>query len=177
MSDPRKTIQNIIDTLTDILNDNHEKNLDFPIEFTFMTILERVKFNLNSIQLLIEENYTKHDHAIGLLSRNLLSDFILSSYCLRFSDDEEDLKSKLYSLFYSDLKKVDNFLLLMKKGNLLTGNEYDEYKRKYATDNHIYKLINEEYSIIKPQSIPPISEIIKYFIESNHEDEWAHQVK
>lgn len=174
---PKDVIGDILNIINPILaNDSDEKNI-FPVGFTFYHVLERVCFNLTSIHVLIKDGMTKHDHAIGLLSRNLLSDFITTGYIRRLSKSEEEFYMQLYSLYDSDLKKAKSFLNLYLKAGFISDTEVEKYNESYSNENHIYKKIRDYCNEFDVRRFPQTNEIIGEFFESGLQDIWAEEIK
>lgn len=175
--DLNKNIQELLNLINPVLSKERNSTIEFPVEFTFYHVLERVKNNLESVHLLVKDSIVRHNHAIGLLSRNLLSDFITTGYIIRFSKCEEDLYSNLYLLYNSDLKKAKGFVGMYKKAGFIDEPSFLEYNNKYSDNNHIYKQINDYKIEFKLKDFPPITRIIEEFLESELTDYWALQIK
>ncbi|MDB5227356.1 MAG: hypothetical protein JWN78_1549 [Bacteroidota bacterium] len=173
------TIQQIINNLLEIIisveNNNKKQNLEFPLEFTFHHVLERIENNLVSLDVLIKNNVVRHDHAIGLISRNLLSDFILTGFMILESGNEEELISKLYSNLHADLKKMDSYIEIQKESGKLSEEEYETIKKKYSEENTIHAYIRKYGSEIKDK-IPTNKLIFQTFLKSENQNGWRRHI-
>lgn len=174
---PDIIIAEILKIINPILIKYLDQKINFPVEFTFYHVLERIKFNLESLQILVKDNITKHDHAIGLISRNLLSDFITTGFIIKLSTSEDDYYSNLYSLYDSDLKKADSFLNMYKDAGCVDDDEWKNYNEKYSDENNIYKLIRDYCKDLDIKSFPTTRKIIERFLKSEMNDPWAVQIK
>jgi hypothetical protein len=169
-----KVISSILSIINPVLNKRYNESISFPLEFTFCQVLERVKFNLESIKVLLDKGIDMHDHAIGLISRNLLTDFITTGYVIKLSNSEEEIDMKLYALYNSDLKKVDSLLKTLKKADFVSNDELNVINEKYSNDNKVIRDYCIEYEI---KSFPSINTIIESFIKSDLKDIWSDQIK
>ena len=174
---PDLIITKILHIIIPVLKKDLDQKNNFPVGFTFYHVLERVRFNLESIQILAKDNIVKHDHAIGLISRNLLSDFIATGYIIKLSVSEDDYYSKLYSLYDSDLRKVDSFLNMYKKAGFIDDDELKKHNKKYSDENHIYKVIRDYCEEFDLKSFPSTRAIIEKFLKSDMNDPWVDQVQ
>lgn len=175
---PNEIIEKILRITNPILSKNIDESNNFPVGFTFYHVLERVNFNLESIRVLVEDGITKHEHAIGLLSRNLLSDFITTGYIIRLSKSDDEFYMRLYSLYDSDLKKAKSFLNLYLDAGFIDNEEVEKYNEKFNDENNVFKKIRDyclEFDIKK--RFPPTNEIIEEFFKSGLNDLWAEQIK
>ncbi len=120
---PEEAIQKMLDIINPIMSQQKSRSLEFPVEFTFFHALERINYNIQTLDLLINNDLVIYDHAVGLSCRNLLSDFITISYIVRFSKDIDECYVNLYRLYYTDLKKNESFIDLFTKAGLVTEND------------------------------------------------------
>jgi len=173
---PLETIKNILEIINPVLEKDMDEKNNFPKGFTFFNVLENVQFNLESIQTLAKENIAKHDHAIGLISRNLLSDFIVTGFIIKLSKSEDDLIGNLYSLYNSDLKKMDSFLQMFKDAGFLDEEEFERFNEKYLDNRHIYKVIRDYANENNLNKFPSTRSIIEKFLSSDQNDPWTSQI-
>lgn len=172
-------IQQIISKLLEIITStgtNKEQNLEFPIEFTFHHILERIENNLVSLDILVKNSLVKHDHAIGLISRNLLSDFILTGFMILESNNENELISKLYLNLHADLKKMDSYVDIRKNFGKINKEEYETIKKKYTEENTIYAIIRKYGSEISQSKIPHNNQIFQTLLKSENQNAWSKHI-
>lgn len=159
-----------------MIKDISEKN-QFPKGFTFYQVLERIQYNLISIQSLVKEDIVKHDRGIGLISRNLLSDFIITGYIIKLSESEDEFYAHLYSLHNSDLKKMDAFVKMFEDAGLLENSKFSTYYDKYDRDNNIYKVIRDYINEFAIKPFPSTKTIIELFLKSEQNDIWVRQIQ
>ena len=94
-----------------ILQKHWGGSVDHLVKFTFTLVLERVYKNLCSLEILIDD-VSIHDHAIGLIGRNLLNDFITISFIIKNQNGRwNDVKEKLNSLHYTDVQKTKKSII------------------------------------------------------------------
>ncbi|MES2286098.1 MAG: hypothetical protein V4547_10450 [Bacteroidota bacterium] len=173
---PDKIIKQILEIINPIMDKNKAKDFDFPSEFTFFHVLERIKFNLESLDLLVGSDMIKYEHGIGLICRNLLSDFITIGFIVKLSKDEEEYYVNLYRLYYTDLSKAESFLNMYLKAEIVTEQDLIIFRNKKKNPEEIHKLIFDyaaEYNINK---FPSNAGIIELFIQSKLNDQWISEV-
>lgn len=170
-------ISKTLTLVNSILSKDIDERNNFPIGFTYYQVLERAKCSLDSLQLLVSDSIVKHDHAIGLILRNLLSDFITTGFIIRLSKDEETHYVNLYSLHNSDLKKVDALLNMYKNQGYVNADDLKSYEARYSNDNHIYKVIRDYCEEHQVKSFLPTRQIISKFLESDKNDIWVDKIK
>lgn len=170
-----EAIKEILEIINPVIKKERKGTVSFPVEFTFYLLLERVKGNLDSLKILIENGIVRHDHAIGLISRNLLTDFITTGYAILLPHDKEETERKLYALYYSDIKKVDSFLKVLKSTDSINDEKHLELQEKY--NENIYKIIKEYYAENELKTFPSIGGIIEMFIKSDLKDRWSEEIK
>jgi len=174
--DANQNIQEILSLINPILSKGNS-SINFPVEFTFKHVLERVQMNLESIHVLTKDSIFKHNHAIGLLSRNLLSDFITTGYIIRLSKSDDEYFANLYSLYETDLKKADAFIKMYKEAGYINEDTYREYHNRYSENNKIYKQIRDYRLEFGIKDFPQTKKIIEDFLKSDLTDYWAAQIK
>ncbi len=150
---PEKTIAEIQRIAQLVLKADLEKKVDFPVTFTFMLTLERLDRVLDSLSVLIHQGMWKHEHSIGLLLRSILSDFIPIAYMVKFSRLEE-LEGNLYSLYKSDIKKVESHIERFRKGGLVTEEEADRYRVNISQEDAMHKLVKDYCAEHEVKSFP-----------------------
>lgn len=96
------------------------------VEWTFLHALERVDRGLHSIQTLVKENLVEHEHGIGLISRTLLSDFLIIGHCVRISN-QAGIEAELMLLFRDDIDKVEAHVKRFNDNGQFTTEEYLDY--------------------------------------------------
>ncbi len=127
---PEEIINKMFDIIHPIINRKKLKTLDFPVDFTFFHALERIDNNLQTLNLLIKNDIIKYKHTIGLVCRNILSDFITTGFIVLISKDLDDFHVNLYRLYYNDLLKSESFLNLYVKAGLATEDDLTKYNNK-----------------------------------------------
>jgi len=173
---PDEIIKRILEIINPIMNKHKSKDFAFPSVFTFFHVLERIKFNLESLDLLVSSDIIKYEHGIGLICRNLLSDFITIGFIVKLSKDEDEYYVNLYRLYYTDLSKAESFLNIYLKAGIASEEDKKTFQDKKNNPEEIYKLIFDyaaEYNIRK---FPSNSSIIELFIQSKLNDQWATEV-
>lgn len=156
--------------LNPVLDKTNNYEINNPKKFIFCQILERVKFSIISLKLLIENDIIKHDHAIGLISRNLLTDFITFGYLIGLSVNKEQFEKNLYVLLNCDLKRVDSEIEYYKNYGI-PDEKRNEYFARYVNEIP-YKTIRDyvnKHKLDKEQ-FPKTTTIIKKFLKAKRND-------
>ena len=172
-----KTIQNFVAIIAPVLSANIGKQKTFPIEVTFLHVLERVRLSLQSLYVLVKDDLLKNDHGIGLISRNLLSDFIITGHIIHTSSTEEEMTEKLYSMYNSDLKKQDAFIRMFKDSGMMSDDEFNNYFLRYDDDSDMHKIIRDNYNLGNQNFFPTTKNIIEEFLKTEIDDKWVHEIK
>lgn len=162
-----KIIKEILVIIEPVLSKNRKK-LDAPYELAFYHLLERVGWNIESLSVLIRKDIIKHDHVIGLILRNMISDFIITGFII-FSELKDEVIDKLYSIFCSDIKNVDSFLKMFMEAGLF---EEEEFKKHKNSDKEIREYCDRN----KPDKIPTIRRIIELVLKSELKDHWFKEL-
>lgn len=152
------------------------EDVQFPVELTLIHVLERTQFSLHSLNLLLQGNIGKKEHSIGLICRNLLTDFITISYIINKADSEEELYVNLYSLHLSDIKKTEASIEFFKGNEKLTDKEYLNAIDKLNNPKGIYKFIKDYASDYKLKLLPQTAQMIDWFLKNHNEDPWRKSV-
>jgi hypothetical protein len=153
-------IERIIQIVNPVINNKKIENRSFPIEFTFLLVIDRVNENLKALNTLIKNDYLIHHHAIGLISRNLLSDFIAIGYVLK-SSSKQEIKDKLILLHLSDLKKNNANVKFFKQLEILSQQDVEEYQQQFFNPNNIFNFIQEHASELDSEKFPSNRDIIE----------------
>ncbi|WP_018344263.1 hypothetical protein [Cytophaga aurantiaca] len=174
-----KSITEILNLINPILIKDESSTLNFPIQFTFHHVLERTTVSLESIRILMKSGISAHDHAIGLLSRNILSDFIIVGYISKFSKNEDDMIDMLNNFYNADLKKVDTYIETLKKLKIAPEGLQEHHLNKYLTDNSVLNYVRTNINTGKSSKTNTnfiISEIHKKFSEKESQDFYDIQI-
>jgi len=170
------TIKRTLEIINPIIEKDLEEKNNFPAGFTFFHILERVKLNLQSIYLLAKDSMVKHDHAIGLISRNLMTDFIVSGYIIKLFGSEEIYYNKLYSLYNSDIKKTKSIINMFFEKGFIDEDEKNKIEENF-NNYSIYKVIHDFAANHNLKEFPNTKSIIEKFLDIDQNDEWIDQIK
>lgn len=169
-------IQKIKTIIKPVIKNRETLSINFPVEFTFLHVLERVDCSLESLGLLVKSDILTHEHAIGLISRNLLSDFITTGFILKESKSEEDFYCNLYLLHVADLNKGDDLINMYKEAKIITNEESQKYYEKISEPQSIYFTIRNYAKENSLKSFPTTKSIIKKFLKSNSIDGWTQEI-
>ncbi|TXI81592.1 MAG: hypothetical protein E6Q44_04075 [Flavobacteriales bacterium] len=180
--------------------EKRQDKVQFPVHFTFMLVLERLETSLESLELLVENNPLQHEHAIGLICRNILSDTIITGYIIKSSelverqpkeadspasdrgvqsstDLEGRLHKKLYSLYYDDLQRMVRIAELFQKAGALSDEEAQRYNAQFQKTTSMYKLIHDYAKEFNIEPFPPNTLIFKWLLQSNQQDGWIKELQ
>ncbi|MBC8046958.1 MAG: hypothetical protein H7Y00_09205 [Fimbriimonadaceae bacterium] len=175
--DLQSIIQEIKILIEPIVIKKEAQNINFPVEFTFFHVLERAYVNMISLRLLVGDSLINHDHAIGLICRNLLTDFITTGHIIRNVNSNEESYQNLYSLHYSDIKKIDSLIKMYKKYKVINEIEFSKIKEKIDNESNIYKIVKDYAIEYKLKTFPGTREIIEKFLSTNLSDIWVQEIK
>lgn len=148
------------------------KQESFPVPFTFRLVLERLESSLGTLEVLVKDNALRHHHSIGLICRNILSDFITTGGIVKLPESEESRFEHLYALYYDDLRRTDNFVKLFEEGSVLTREEAQRYSEKHAMPDSMYKVIRDYVREYDTKQFPSTTSIIKSLLTRGQEDPW-----
>jgi hypothetical protein len=166
-------IINKINQITKIaIRENDEKVIS-PDEVIIKTVIERVHFNTISLRTLISEDLKKNEHAIGLICRNLLTDFLSISYIFLSSNQEVTRNDNFIRLAYSDIKNIEAFFELGKSKGLLNKEESRKVENNLQSDNAI-QILKEELDKRNLKRFPSSKDIFKHFTNKKDNHSW-HQ--
>lgn len=171
-----KLINEMLNVIRPVLEKENGRKLDFPTEFTFFHVLERIRFNLQTIDLLIKTDIVLHEHAVGLCCRNLLSDFITTGFIIKQSKDQNEYYVNLYRLYYTDLRRTDSFFNMFSGAGFATEDEIKKYNEKKNDPNDIYKLVFDYAAEFELKQFPSNAAIIEQFIKSDGKDLWNREI-
>lgn len=172
-------IQQSISRILEIISSNDDLNkedLDFPVEFTFYHLLERIKDNLISLELLSKNELVLHDHVIGLIIRNILSDFITTGYIILESKDLDELTDKLIAHLNADIRKMDTHIETLKVHNYIDAEKYETIKNKYSQNNSITEYIRNQSAELKEKKTPNNKMIFETFLQSENQLQWNQKI-
>lgn len=149
----------------------------FPVRFTFRLVLERLVASLNTLVILVESGVLRHNHAIGLICRNILSDVIATGYLIKLSSSEENLYENLYALYHEDLRRTDRIIKLYREANVLSEEEATKYNEKHTMPDSMYKVIKDYVEEYKPDRFPNNTAIIKELLITKKDDSWSKELQ
>jgi len=153
------------------------KQETFPVSFTFRLALERLESSLGTLEVLVKEDALRHDHSIGLICRNILSDAIATGYLIKLSTSEENLYENLYALYHDDLKRTDSVVKLFREGNVLSAEEATRYSEKHAMPDSMYKVIRDYHEEHKPKAFPSSTNVIRQLLATKKDDPWSIELQ
>jgi hypothetical protein len=167
-------IKEMLEIINPVVNKNINMQWMLPYNFTANLVLGRIKSNLCSLQALIKDDLVKHELGIGLICRNLLTDFITIGYILSFSDDTK-IRSKIFGFYNYGMKKTDQYVKYHEQNE----NKKNEYFEKYNDEKSYRKLIRDAHnkSVYKVENFPSTTEIIKELKKSNKNDTFSNEIK
>jgi len=145
----------------------------FPVPFTFRLALERLESSLGTLEVLVKEDVMRHDHSIGLICRNILSDFITTGGIVKLPESQESRFELLYSLYFDDLRRTDNFMKLFEEADVLTREEANQYNEKHAMPDSMYKVIRDYKREYDTKPFPRNTSIIKDLLSKGKGDPWV----
>lgn len=159
---------NLISDILNLLKPEITKervNISIPIDIFFLHVLERIYDNLYSISRLKKLDIVNSNHSIGLIYRNILSDFITVFYVILQSNEEEKT-SEIYKLYKDDIKKFKSTLEKLNY-EIEDMKIFLEFKTKSIDIfNHV-----KEFKIDCKSKFPNTTEILKQLKEVYKTDE------
>lgn len=169
-----KKFDSLIETIKSVTSNTHGKKFDFPVEFTFSHLLERIYNNLIALKHL-KEDFLKYEHGIGLIARNLLTDFITMGYVIKISGKRQEVIGSLYSLYNSDMLKADNFMKMKESAGEIDVAEMNKYMDRY-NQKSIYKDVRDYATINNIKGLPQIAQMITALNNSGKKDMWTQEI-
>lgn len=148
------------------------KQESFPVPFTFRLVLERLESSLGTLEILIKDDAQRHDHSIGLICRNILSDVITTGGIVKLPESQESRFEHLYALYYDDLRRTDYFVKLFEDAGVLTRVEAQCYNEKHSMPNSMYKLIRDYVREFDTKPFPSTTSIIRSLLARKQDDPW-----
>src|SRR5690606_21067917 len=118
-----------------------------------------------------------HDHSIGLICRNILSDAIATGYVIKLSRSEEEMQENLYTLYRDDLSRTDNYVDLFHKAGVLSLHEAEQYAANHALPNTMYKLIRDSHDEYNSKKFPNNTAIIRRLLAWKKNDPWSIELQ
>ncbi|MEZ5013666.1 MAG: hypothetical protein R2794_05190 [Chitinophagales bacterium] len=135
-----------------------EVTQSFPVKFLYFHGMERLYQSLNTIILILRGKPFDHGHALGLVMRNIISDFLILSYIYHKPKGEEERIDLAYDLYRSDIATNDRYIDYAYKNGMLNEELYNNYKNMHTADGSLIKLIKDSSSNMRFASMKDISE-------------------
>lgn len=172
----QKVIAEIRRIANPVLQKSAGKKVDFPVTFTFTQALERLDRVLESLAVLVGNDLLKHEHSIGLLLRNILSDFLPIAYMVKFSRLDE-LEPKLYSFYKADIKKVESHIERFRKGGLVSQEEADRYHASTTSAGAFHQMVKDYCSQHTVKDFPSNGAIVDLVFAIKPASELANKIQ
>jgi len=144
---------------TPVIEKKGGTSVTFPQEFTFILSMERLDRGLESMDELIPKGLQRHEHAIGLISRTILTDFITLAFVVNFSNIEE-VESTLYQIYWSDKELVDKHMKRFSDAGVLSIEEHEQYIACENQEGSFQHRVNEYYLNNEPKRFPAFAHIL-----------------
>lgn len=171
---PNSILTEAIQIIKPVLSGRVQSSEEFPVQFTFRLALERVYFSLESLHALLSTQSLNHDHAMGLIARNLLSDYLIISYLLKRHSDPKEREKLFYSLYNDDRKKLESTMNNYKKGGFISDNEFDTYQENYSKGIHAE--IKQYCALNGCKKFPLTAEIAEWALGNREKDSGAMEM-
>lgn len=142
------------------------------VDFTFTHLIERLKSNLDSIELLHKDGIKKHRHVLGLSCRNILSDYIIGIYLDKMSINSIETEKKVIGMLISDFDKVNRYLKLIEKLEPKKAADAKSNIEQYQFYSDLKKNAKKFGSI----TLLPTGAIVDKAIKEKPLDEWTKQL-
>jgi hypothetical protein len=168
-------IAEMLSIISPVLQNENKEREQFPVGFTFNLVLERLEFNLYSLETLTKSNREKHDFGIGLLCRNILSDYMLIAFIIANSKKNDD--KYFYSYIYSDVKKTEDYINISEIHGLTDGEDYSDLRATLQKFTNLIKQYWEGVETKGPIKIPTTKEIFINFRTENIKHPFSKSVK
>jgi hypothetical protein len=167
-------ISEMLNIISPVLQNENKEREKFPVGFTFNLVLERLEFNLYSLETLTKFNREKHDFGIALLCRNILSDYLLIAYIIANSNKNDE--KYFFSYIYSDVKKTEDYINLSEIHGITDGEDYSDLKTTLNNLTNLTKKYWEGVETKGPIKIPTTKEIFINFRTENIEHPFSKSV-
>ena len=149
------------------LGAKEEVTQTFPVKFLYFHGLERLYQSVNTIILIIRGKPVDHAHAIGLVMRNIISDFLILAYIYHKPKNDEERIDLANDLYRSDIATNDRYIEYAYKIGMLNQEMYNNYKNLHTDDGSIIKLIKDSSLNVRFATMKDISE---YFASQGEAD-------
>lgn len=117
-------------------------------------VVERLKWNLDSLYILLINDVIKHHHAIGLIIRNILTDCYTMTYIKHYNSDGISEERKRFGMYKEDLDRYDQLLNLLYENGIFTEDDHNAFLRMQADEEFPIKRLKE---FIEANNIKPIN--------------------
>jgi hypothetical protein len=160
--DPKTAINEILKIIDPVI-EKYQKldQKEFSETLTNVHAIERFKWNLDSLYALINEDTVKHNHAIGLVIRNILTDSYTMAYIMHYNSDGIEESRKLYGMYKDDLDKYGEFFKLMHENDHISKVEYDKFVNIQNSSEYGFKKLNAHIDNNSIKKIDSTSQIVK----------------
>lgn len=160
MKDLRTVMADVANFINDEIHKDHNIS-SFPVGRTFLHIIERLGLNVSALLKLTEDSYKDHFHAIGLISRNIYTDFLLVCY---FSQISADREADLYRMLNRELDGSDNYVNLLGQYKIISVEVQQKYFERYKTDSDERKIRDHKKKGEDVERFPSTTELIKLLL-------------
>lgn len=167
--EPEKSITYILNLITPILQKHTLDPTTFSDLHTNVHAVERFKWSLDSLKVLVEDNLIKNNHVIGLILRNMLTDAYTFAYLYHYDNGKSE-QEKLYALYYSDITNYSGFMQLLKNTKAISDDDYNRFIDLTENDASILKHVT---TYCKDNGISPIiktSKIVTWLLEDRKQN-------
>lgn len=103
----KNRLEDFIQFLSKILEKEIPNSDELPTGITYLQIIERTNYSLLAINRLLDSNDYKYSHALNLICRNILTDYILIMYIqVKFNSNSEEIKCFLLSIYNDEFDRL-----------------------------------------------------------------------
>lgn len=140
---------------------------NFPVKFLYFHGLERLYQSVNTIILILRGKPFDHGHALSLVMRNIITDFMILAYIYHKPKSEDERIDLAYNLYRSDIATNDRYIEYAYKNGMLNEEMYINYKTLHTGDGSLIKIIKDNSGNMRFVSMKEISE---YFVSQGDSD-------
>lgn len=145
-------------------------------EFIFVLFLERLNGNLNGVKVLLSNYQDELEHSLGLILRNILTDFFILSYLSKSNIKDDELENKIIALFYSDYIKNESNKKLLANTPFASSNESSNTSKLEVDKDRLSKFIIEEFNKRKLKKFPNTAKLIIITKEEGFKSNWDRYI-
>jgi hypothetical protein len=135
--------------------------MKFPVQTTQLIVKRRAYHNLLSLSVLVRDSLVMNYQAIGLILRNIATDFITVGYIVKSTTDKNEVLERFYRLYYSEFYRLILFTKDINSLGLITKEDKEIMDDSYFKSHKVLEDIKGYYNGTEPKPFPGVKLMIK----------------